>query len=123
MKYPNDLIVRKDALDAVQWWIEEYPEIPKLDRVWDDIDSLPRKKFSEEELIETAKGLGYVCFKRKEWVSLMKCPICNKKPLEWGSTGHFVYECPNGHLIGTNGTRRQARLSWNEEVERHERSD
>lgn len=82
--------------------------------------SLPStEEITEQELIDEAKRRGYVIFKRKEWVSLLKCPVCGKKPLEWFDSGDklLFYECQNGCLTGGKGNRRQARVLWNKAVE------
>lgn len=75
---------------------------------------------TEQELIAEAKRRGYVIFKRKEWVSLLKCSICGKKPLEWGNAFNTHYECQNGCMAGEKGNRRQARILWNKAVEEYE---
>lgn len=75
---------------------------------------------TEQELIAEAKRRGYVIFKRKEWVSLLKCPVCGKKPLEWGNAFSTHYECQNGCMAGGKGNRRQARVLWNKAVEEYE---
>lgn len=118
MKYPNDLIVRKDALDVARWWQKEYPEHRELGEIEDDIDHLP--SVTEEEFMKAAKEMGFVCFKRKEWVSLLKCPICGKKPWEWGDAFNTYYECQNGCMAGGKGNRRQVRVLWNKAVEEYE---
>lgn len=78
------------------------------------------EKITEQELIDEAKRRGYVIFKRKEWVSLLKCPICGKKPLEWGNAFNTHYECQNGCMAGEKGNRRQARILWNKAAEEYE---
>ena len=84
------------------------------------IASLPSVgKLTEQELITEAKRMGYVIFKRREWVSLLKCPICGKKPLEWGDAFNVHYECQNGCVEGGKGNRRQARVLWNKAVEEY----
>lgn len=75
---------------------------------------------TEQELIAEAKRRGYVIFKKKEWVSLLKCPVCGKKPWEWGDAFSTYYECQNGCMAGGKGNRRQARVLWNKAVEEYE---
>lgn len=75
---------------------------------------------TEQELVAEAKRRGYVIFKRREWVSLLKCPVCGKKPLEWGNAFNTHYECQNGCMAGGKGNRRQARILWNKAVEEYE---
>jgi len=85
------------------------------------IVSMPSaEKITEQELIDEAKRRGYVIFKRKEWVSLLRCPVCGRKPLEWGDAFSVYYECQNGCLTGGKGNRRQARVLWNKAVEEYE---
>lgn len=82
------------------------------------IVSMPSvEKITEQELIDEAKRQGYVIFKRKEWVSLLKCPVCGRKPLKWGDAFSVYYECQNGCLTGGKGNQRQARVLWNKAVE------
>lgn len=78
------------------------------------------EKITEQELIDEAKRRGYVIFKKKEWVPLLKCPVCGKKPLEWGNAFNVHYECQNGCMEGGKGNRRQARILWNKAVEEYE---
>lgn len=80
----------------------------------------PVGNMTEQELIAEAKLRGYVIFKRKEWVSLLRCPVCGRKPLEWGDAFSVYYECQNGCLKGGKGNRRQARVLWNKAVEEYE---
>ena len=41
MKFPNDLIIRKDVIDILNWWIEAYPEYASYFRgIIEDVEHL-----------------------------------------------------------------------------------
>lgn len=41
MMFPNDLIIRKDVIDILNWWIEAYPEYASCFRgIIEDVEHL-----------------------------------------------------------------------------------
>lgn len=75
-----------------------------------------------EEAIKLLKANGYSVYKKKETVEKLPC-VCGRKRLKkwWvsGGDGNEMYECPNCGLKGGIGkNNREARLLWNEAVEK-----
>ncbi len=73
-----------------------------------------------EELKAEAKRQGYSLIKKQPYIALKKCPKCGKKPVLWVRSldGKHKCDCDCVWIIEWQKTERQARIAWNEAIEK-----
>lgn len=71
-----------------------------------------------EELKAEAERQGYKLIKKKPYVRLKKCPICNRYPDLYVKNGLWIYECPKCKVAYKPGfTKSRAKAFWNKMID------
>ena len=105
------------AIYAEEFW--GYPKEEMLDWLASDVPDTNWITMTFEELKAEAARQGYSLIKKQPYIALKKCPKCGKKPGLWvRDIDEIKYDCECVRIIEWKRTDRQARIAWNEAIER-----